>query len=167
MKTTIIIGILALVSCGVQAQHDHAQHSAAAQETAPTFKDAKLNTAYGDYLKLKDALVASKADAAKEAAAALRKSLTAVPNSKKTIEHATKIAATSDLSEQRKTFSLLSNEMKTLVTGGLSAGALYLEYCPMANNNQGAYWLSNEKQIKNPYFGDMMLRCGTVKETIQ
>ena len=58
--------------------------------------------------------------------------------------------------------------MATLVKGGkLSAGALYLEYCPMANNNEGAYWLSNEKQIKNPYFGDMMLKCGSVKETIQ
>jgi hypothetical protein len=58
--------------------------------------------------------------------------------------------------------------MATLVKGGqLSAGALYLEYCPMANGNEGAYWLSNEKQIKNPYFGDKMLKCGSVKETIQ
>ncbi|MBA4058359.1 MAG: hypothetical protein C0490_26815, partial [Marivirga sp.] len=51
--------------------------------------------------------------------------------------------------------------------GKLSMGILYLEYCPMANNNEGAYWLSNEKEIKNPYFGDKMLKCGSVKETIQ
>jgi hypothetical protein len=58
--------------------------------------------------------------------------------------------------------------MTTLIKSSkLSAGALYLEYCPMANNNEGAFWLSNEKQIKNPYFGDMMLTCGSVKETIQ
>ena len=83
-------------------------------------------------------------------------------------EAASKIAASSDLKEQRKVFSTLSNEMATLVKGGkLSMGMLYLEYCPMANGNTGAFWLSNEKQIKNPYFGDMMLTCGSVKETIQ
>jgi hypothetical protein len=37
----------------------------------------------------------------------------------------------------------------------------------MANENTGAFWLSNEKEIKNPYFGSMMLKCGSVKETIQ
>jgi hypothetical protein len=58
--------------------------------------------------------------------------------------------------------------MAKLVKGGkLSSGSLYLEYCPMANENTGAFWLSNEKEIKNPYFGSMMLKCGSVKETIQ
>jgi hypothetical protein len=47
------------------------------------------------------------------------------------------------------------------------SGSLFVEYCPMANNNEGGFWLSNEKEIKNPYFGDMMLKCGSVKETIQ
>jgi len=57
--------------------------------------------------------------------------------------------------------------MTTIVKGGqLEKGMLYLEYCPMANNNTGAYWLSNEKEIKNPYFGDKMLKCGSVKEMI-
>jgi hypothetical protein len=46
-------------------------------------------------------------------------------------------------------------------------GSVYVAYCPMANNNEGANWLSNDKEIKNPYFGDKMLRCGSVKETIQ
>ena len=49
----------------------------------------------------------------------------------------------------------------------LASGTLYIEYCPMANNNEGAFWLSNEKEIKNPYFGEMMLKCGSVKETLQ
>jgi hypothetical protein len=58
--------------------------------------------------------------------------------------------------------------MKSLVKASkLSMGSIYVEYCPMANDNEGAYWLSNEKQIKNPYFGDAMLKCGSVKETIQ
>ena len=79
-----------------------------------------------------------------------------------------KVAATSNIEEQRNAFARLSNEMLTLVKNGkLSMGNIYMDYCPMANNNEGAYWLSNEKQIKNPYFGDAMMKCGSVKETIQ
>ncbi|TNE72891.1 DUF3347 domain-containing protein [bacterium] len=43
---------------------------------------------------------------------------------------------------------------------------LYVQFCPMADNNKGAYWLSTQKDILNPYFGSMMLSCGTTKETI-
>lgn len=40
---------------------------------------------------------------------------------------------------------------------------VYVQYCPMANKNNGAYWLSKEKQIINPYFGSEMLNCGELK----
>lgn len=155
MKNIILFAMLLLASTGVHAQ------------TTPSFKDAKLTTAYTQYIILKDALVASQAGEAKQAAATLQKSLTGIQNGKKASEQAAIIAASADLTAQRKAFSLLSNEMKTLVTGNISSGSLYLEYCPMANNNTGAYWLSNEKKIMNPYFGDAMLHCGSVKETIQ
>jgi Cu(I)/Ag(I) efflux system membrane fusion protein len=36
----------------------------------------------------------------------------------------------------------------------------------MANNNKGAVWLSAEKDIMNPYYGDAMLTCGNVIEII-
>jgi hypothetical protein len=109
-----------------------------------------------------------KGDEAKKTASELQSALKDVGGSTAAIEATSKIAASSDLKVQREVFSSLSNEMTKLVKGGkLSAGSLYLEYCPMANNNTGAYWISNEKEIKNPYFGDMMLRCGSVKETIQ
>lgn len=131
------------------------------------FKDPKLGTAYEHYLHLKDALVASSADESKKAAGELQKALKDLSGSGAALEASAKIAGQSDLAEQRKLFSALSNEMTTLVKGGkLSMGMLYLEYCPMANNNEGAYWLSNDKQIKNPYFGDKMLKCGSVKEMI-
>lgn len=169
MKTKWITLSLVL-SCTIAfAQHDHAGHDQAkAQTTAATFKDAKLGNAYTLYLKLKDALVASNADEAKKAAGELQKSLKGVKGSADALAATTKLASTNALDEQRQIFSTVSNEMSTLVKGGqLSTGALYLEYCPMANGNEGAYWLSNEKQIKNPYFGDKMLKCGSVKETIQ
>jgi hypothetical protein len=37
----------------------------------------------------------------------------------------------------------------------------------MANGDNGAYWLSNEAKIRNPYFGDAMLKCGVVKDSIK
>jgi len=43
---------------------------------------------------------------------------------------------------------------------------LYLDFCPMADNNNGAVWISQFKEIKNPYFGEKMMTCGEVKETI-
>lgn len=170
MKTKLTTIALALC-CGMAfAQHDHAGHDQdkAQTTTTATFKDAKLGTAYTNYLKVKDALVASNAEEAKKAAVEFQKSLKDVKGADAVLAATTKFANTGDLKEQRVLFSTVSNEMTTLVKGGqLSAGALYLEYCPMANGNEGAYWLSNEKQIKNPYFGDRMLKCGSVKETIQ
>ena len=42
---------------------------------------------------------------------------------------------------------------------------VYKQYCPMADEDRGAYWLSKEKEVLNPYFGDAMLKCGEVKES--
>ena len=43
---------------------------------------------------------------------------------------------------------------------------LYTAFCPMAFNGKGAYWISETKEIKNPYFGKMMLTCGNIKEKL-
>ena len=170
MKKTMLIALAALMSLAGYSQHDHAGHAVSKDQAQGhvMFKDEKVGAAYAHYVHLKDALVASKSDEAKRAASELQKSLTSLSNSKKAAESASKIAAATDLEAQRKEFSTLSNEMTSLVkVSKPSMGSIYLKYCPMANNNQGAYWLSNEKQIKNPYFGDAMLTCGSVKETIQ
>ena len=170
MKTKLIIlSLLLLASGGAFAQHDHASHAEGKTSSQPTamFKEAKLGVAYQHYIQVKDALVSSNAEEAKKAAIALQKSLNEVKGSTTVLEAASKFATLSDLEEQRTQFSTLSNEMATFVKGGkLSEGMLYLDYCPMANNNEGGYWLSNDKEIKNPYFGDKMLKCGGVKETI-
>ncbi len=46
-------------------------------------------------------------------------------------------------------------------------GQVYQQYCPMAFNDRGAYWLSREENVKNPYFGKKMLECGEVVRRIQ
>lgn len=170
MKTKVMVLLMMVAALTGYAQHDqhHATDKKSVEQTTPEFKDEKLGAAYGHYIHLKDALVNSNAEEAQSAATALTKSLSSVNGAKKAENAAGKIAATIKIEGQRKEFSTLSDEMASLVKGGkLSEGALYLEYCPMANNNQGAFWLSNEKEVKNPYFGNKMLKCGSVKETIQ
>ena len=168
MKTKMMTLCLVLGSWGAFAQHDHAkQGDQKNEENMVMFKDASIGKAYEHYLHLKDALVASKSDEAKNAAGELQKSLAGVTNGKMVADEAAKIVATANLDDQRKAFSGVSDMMAMLVKGGkLSMGMIYLEYCPMANGNTGASWLSNEKAIKNPYFGDKMLKCGSVKEMI-
>ena len=133
----------------------------------PMFKDKDFGNAYGHYIHLKEALVASQSGEATKAADKLQQSLASVENTKSAQAEAAKVASASDLDGQRKAFALLSNKITTLVKANpLSMGEVYLEYCPMANGNTGAYWLSNQKEIRNPYFGDKMMKCGSVKETI-
>jgi Cu(I)/Ag(I) efflux system membrane fusion protein len=43
---------------------------------------------------------------------------------------------------------------------------VYHQYCPMAFNDAGAYWLSNTSDIENPYFGKKMLTCGEIKDSV-
>ncbi|MBA4301016.1 MAG: efflux RND transporter periplasmic adaptor subunit [Cyclobacterium sp.] len=78
----------------------------------------------------------------------------------------TKMANTKDLEEARKHFSMLSFHMLEVTeTFGLNKAVVYKDYCPMAFGDQGAYWLSEQKEITNPYFGASMLNCGEVKQT--
>lgn len=164
----MMIALLALVSLGAYAQHDHAGHDKKADQGHLMFKEEKTGAAYAHYVHLKDALVASNQTEVKNAAERLQKTLASMEDGGKASDEAVKVASASSLDGQRLAFSSLSSEMATLIKGGkLSMGEVYLEYCPMANNNEGAYWLSNEKVIKNPYFGNKMLKCGSVKETIQ
>src|SRR5258706_15001653 len=95
-----------------------------------SFKDVKMDLAYKQYILLKDALVESKADEAKKFGIQLQQSLLALNNGKKSATEAGKIAGSEKLTDQRKAFSLLSNEMKSLVKANKpAAGTLYLEYC--------------------------------------
>jgi Cu(I)/Ag(I) efflux system membrane fusion protein len=78
------------------------------------------------------------------------------------------INSENEIEAQRKLFTSLNNFMYTAVKSfGLSGTTAYWEFCPMANDNKGAYWFSNSQEIRNPYFGDMMLTCGEVKEVVK
>ncbi|MBL4862038.1 MAG: DUF3347 domain-containing protein, partial [Crocinitomicaceae bacterium] len=44
---------------------------------------------------------------------------------------------------------------------------LYQDFCAMYNDGKGAAWLSETKEIKNPYYGNEMLGCGTIQKEIK
>ena len=44
---------------------------------------------------------------------------------------------------------------------------LYRDFDSMYNKGKGAYWLSETKEIKNPYMGKAMLTSGSIKEEIK
>jgi len=72
------------------------------------------------------------------------------------------------IEHQREHFEMLSKDMEDLVKAfGNGGQVLYKDFCPMANDGKGAIWLSEVKEIKNPYLGGKMPTCGSVKETIQ
>jgi Cu(I)/Ag(I) efflux system membrane fusion protein len=71
-----------------------------------------------------------------------------------------------DVEAQREQFGFLSQALINALTAFGVDGTYYVQHCPMAFDNTGANWLSNEEQIRNPYFGDMMLKCGTVTDEL-
>lgn len=73
-----------------------------------------------------------------------------------------------ELEKKRESFEMVSNAFYDMVRVIKPTGStIYYQYCPMAFDNKGAYWLSSADSIMNPYFGKKMLTCGEVKETLK
>ncbi|MBO9199608.1 MULTISPECIES: DUF3347 domain-containing protein [Niastella] len=135
-----------------------------------------------NYLQIKNALVGGKAEeagnAAKKLSAAIKgfdKSLLAADQKKVydqyeagLKENAEHIAQSSNnLEHQRERFADMSEGLYAVVKAFGGGKTLYHDHCPMAKNGNGAMWLSETKEIKNPYFGEKMMECGEVEEEIQ
>ena len=77
------------------------------------------------------------------------------------------ISSTLDIKEQRNHFKNLSfNLTNAVLVFGVNE-RVYSQFCPMADNNKGAYWLSKEEKVLNPYFGNEMLTCGSLEQIIE
>ena len=83
-------------------------------------------------------------------------------------EHAEHIGKNAgNIEHQREHFSMMSEDVYDLVKAFGGGQTLYHDHCPMANDNKGAMWLSEFKEIKNPYFAGKMSECVTVPEVIK
>ncbi len=74
-----------------------------------------------------------------------------------------KLARAANLETRRVPFQPLSDTLWAMIQDFDPAveRPLRLFHCPMAFDNTGADWIQQDPQIANPYFGDMMLRCGS------
>lgn len=192
MKENIIIISLILFAGSAAAQHGHSSghtntpaHSK--KETTHSHRavsefQMQLRGVFTASLQLKDALVFSDAEKATLSASEIKSALTKVDLAllkdealmdwmgylKILNENLERIAGSNDLVLQRHAFSYFSDALyKSLKEFGAGGIMVYYAQCPMANNNSGAYWLSDSKEIRNPYFGSEMLTCGKLRETIQ
>ena len=172
--------VLILTACGGNETKEEGHESHNTTETtteqsaaAPTsgsaaLKNQDLNAVYQHYIHLSTALTNDDVSEAKVASNAIEAGAKVIEGGSSIAASAAQITAASDIEAQRTAFSKLSNDMIAQVKkSGLSSGELYVEYCPMAFNDKGASWLSSSKEIRNPYFGEKMLNCGEVTETIK
>lgn len=79
-------------------------------------------------------------------------------------EHAEHISK-SKIDHQREHFATMSKDMYDMVKAFGAGMTLYHDHCPMYND--GSMWLSETKDIKNPFYGDKMMTCGSVEEMLQ
>ncbi|MBC9915489.1 DUF3347 domain-containing protein [Chitinophaga varians] len=162
------------------------------EATKPTVSlQAPYNQVYYDslqlvmqaYYQLSDALVKADSLAANTAAASLKQHMDSLPVNTLQMDssHLSIITGTTgsisaelagfegehDLEGKRSSFQMVSDMLFDLVKNtGLKGKTIYHQYCPMAFEDKGAYWLSDKPEIFNPYFGNKMLHCGETKDTL-
>ncbi len=187
------LGIILSLSACQSGQSGHEENTSATTETdLPSSTPVKVayvtddkfstsvNRVVDNYLAVKDALVASDVQQANmktgDLIAALNGAdmMSLTPEAaQKWTEHrkimeraATSMQAATDINTKRASFEDLSKAAYALVNDFGASQTLYKEYCPMAFNDKGAWWLSAKSEIRNPYFGDKMLECGEVQEVL-
>ncbi len=135
----------------------------------------------GAYISLENALIRGDLNETNKAAALMAERVATVPIGNiddKALEawknHSTlyeqklkELQHVDNLADKRSYFAHISEIMYcTIKSFGLKENKLYAVYCPMAFDGKGAYWISDTKKFKNPYFGDAMPKCGEVKEEL-
>lgn len=187
---TIFIAIAALTisSCNNESKSPGAA-DAGKKDTSPNAvapvqetNNKGINELVSAYLQVKNALTEDNGQGAASSAGEITTAISQLeasalsPETKKIYddvksdikEHAEHIGANGgNIEHQREHFELLSQDMIDLVKTSGSTQTLYREFCPMYNNNKGGTWLSEMKEIKNPYLGKKMPDCGEVKEEIR
>ncbi|MCK0156140.1 DUF3347 domain-containing protein [Cellulophaga sp. F20128] len=170
---------------GVEENHSEMNHNESEGQHAGEKNEVAMSEAQDgnselvlkDYFSLKDALVADDNAQAKSLAETLVKSLKGLDVSKFTeaqktelkdivedaVEHAEHISE-SPIAHQREHFKILSKDVTDMVAITGTANTLYEQFCPMYD--KGSAWLSMSKEVRNPYYGSSMLKCGKVQQEI-
>jgi hypothetical protein len=136
-----------------------------------TSSNRRLSNLLESYYQIKEALVSGNSASASSAAAKFIGNLNGVSytlisegNVNTLLTDAGAISESTDLNKQRKSFiNFSANMIEVAKALRLSFFPIHVQHCPMKN----ASWLSNEKTIRNPYYGNSMLACGQVVNTLE
>jgi len=184
MKLIILSVALMLAGCGQSSTNDPDKTSDQinTSDTSSIQNHDPLEKVLSAYLDLKNALANDDGKTARASAQILLAEIDNVPmaelNSEqhpswmkymKKLSYDTEhISETDEAEHQREHFVTLSKNMYELEKAfNTSETKLYYQFCPMANDGQGAYWVSEKEEISNPYMGKKMPTCGSTKETIK
>jgi len=168
-----------------ETQEDHSEHQEMDMPDLKAVVNAEfkqqLQKVYDDYILMKDAFVASDTREVRKTADKVKSSLQGIDMGllegdahmvwmeyvDNLDAEITLISSNTDISAQRVSFASFNDAFyASLKAFGLHHGTVYYQYCPMANGDKGAFWLSDVEEINNPYFGEDMLRCGETRETL-
>lgn len=178
LKISVVVILLLAVSFTNAQKKEKMNHGDMKMDHSKMkMQDAKAEAILTAYFNLKDALVADDESKAKELGASLEKSLENLDVSKYTDaqklelkdiiidakEHAEHISK-SPIAHQREHFKVLSKDIIDMVAITGASNKLYEQYCPMYE--KGSAWLSMNKEVRNPYYGSKMLKCGKVQREI-
>jgi Protein of unknown function (DUF3347) len=154
-------------SVEVNSGNDITQMKEDKSEKDISFDNPKMGPVFNAYIDLKDALVGTNSEKASVAASQLLTAATDAGGAQTTLKALQNIVETDAVEVQRAAFVIVTDAVGTMLEGEVASGTIYKQYCPMAFDNTGASWLSSSSDIKNPYFGDKMLRCGRIEATIE
>ncbi|MDP4834170.1 MAG: DUF3347 domain-containing protein [Schleiferiaceae bacterium] len=164
MKYALIAAAALLAACSAPETQES---TAGAEPQHGTYlKDSYAEVPLDQYLRIKDALVSSDPAEAQAAAKHLDSLWTTNSPGDQLLSSVRQIASTSDLAAQREAFYSLTQAYLVSLESKPGEDTLYLQFCPMAFDFEGATWISREKVVMNPYFGDEMLNCGVVRKPI-
>jgi hypothetical protein len=177
-KLKMIVLLVVLAGCKQQATQEqvhtiHPKADTTVVVSKPVPQPLRLeNPTYeillDPYWQLQRALVESNAFGARKAALLLEEAARQVKTKQVITDKAAAILQEADLEKQRNHFSVISQELIQLVESeGVREGAAYVAFCPMAMEDKGAYWLTPDKEVINPYFGESMLTCGSIEKTLE
>ncbi|MGB5359785.1 DUF3347 domain-containing protein [Eudoraea sp.] len=171
--TTIIVIFLA--SCGDANKKQGTKMNTPAEieakkESSPeiadaSFSDGMTGKVFQNYQQIRMALVNSDAEEVNLVAGNLAESFNGEKEEMKSMAMA--MADAKDIEKQRELFSQFTGKVEPLFKESISEGAIYKQFCPMAFDGKGGYWISDVEEIRNPYYGEKMLKCGKVTETIK
>lgn len=157
LNTLLILGLVITYACSNKQSESMSNDS-----EASTAVDPLINA----YIKLKDALVDSDANLAQDAARKLN-GLESIDDDPELNQAVKGIIETDEVELQRKHFEVISETLIAQYKTNSPGQTLYVQYCPMAFDDEGGSWISLSEDILNPYFGDQMLHCGSIHEKIE